>query len=173
MNAQRQTNTFIKGMCKDLDYSTIASNQYLHADNIRVVTNESSSTAAIQSIEGLSQVLSSSTFGSEEIIHVNTIRDLAIIFTKSSDSKFSVYKLDFSNSDTNPTVTKLINQFNMSIGEMSRDLKINSVCRWEADDNVKIYWANGFSHIRMMNIMKPEDYDSIDDFETVPGVSLL
>lgn len=168
MNAQRQTNTFIKGMCKDLDYSTIASNQYLHADNIRVVTNESSSTAAIQSIEGLSQVLSSSTFGSEDIIHVNTVRDLAIVFTKSSDSKFSVYKLDFSNSDTNPTVTKLINQFNMSIGEMSRDLKINSVCRWEADDNVKIYWANGFSHIRMMNIMKPEDYDSIDDFETVP-----
>ena len=33
MNAQRQTNTFTKGMNMDLDYSVIDSSQYVYAEN--------------------------------------------------------------------------------------------------------------------------------------------
>ena len=44
MNVQRQTNTFVKGMTMDLDYSIIDSSQYNYAENIRVIANDNSST---------------------------------------------------------------------------------------------------------------------------------
>ena len=40
MNAQRQTNTWIKGMNCDLDYSVISSDQYQWAENIRIIAVE-------------------------------------------------------------------------------------------------------------------------------------
>ena len=40
MNARRQTNTFSGGMNMDVDYSVLKENQYIYAENIRILTNE-------------------------------------------------------------------------------------------------------------------------------------
>ena len=50
MNAQRQTNTFQKGMNCDLDYSVIDSGQYQWAENIRIIANDNSSTGVMQNL---------------------------------------------------------------------------------------------------------------------------
>lgn len=52
MNATRQTNTFSGGLSMDVDYSVLKDNQYIYAENIRILTNEGSSFAAMQNIEG-------------------------------------------------------------------------------------------------------------------------
>lgn len=52
MNATRQTNTFAGGLNMDVDYSVLKDNQYIYAENIRILTNEGSSFAAMQNIEG-------------------------------------------------------------------------------------------------------------------------
>ena len=50
MNATRQTNTFSGGLSMDVDYSVLKDNQYIYAENIRILTNEGSSFAAMQNI---------------------------------------------------------------------------------------------------------------------------
>ena len=57
MNAQRQTNTFQKGMNCDLDYSVIDSGQYQWAENIRIIANDDSSTGVMQNIEGVRKLI--------------------------------------------------------------------------------------------------------------------
>ena len=52
MSARRQTNTFSGGLNMDVDYSVLKDNQYIYAENIRILTNEGSSFAAMQNIEG-------------------------------------------------------------------------------------------------------------------------
>ena len=82
MNATRQTNTFSGGLSMDVDYSVLKDNQYIYAENIRILTNEGSSFAAMQNIEGFLACRPSSNLSGETIIHVTTVRDWAIVFTK-------------------------------------------------------------------------------------------
>ena len=63
MNPTRQTNTFSAGMNMDVDYSVLKDNQYVYAENIRILTNEGSSFAAMQNVEGFLACRSSAIFG--------------------------------------------------------------------------------------------------------------
>lgn len=74
MNAQRQTNTWTKGMNCDLDYSVISSDQYQWAENIRIIANDNSSTGVMQNIEGVRKLNPTLTLNGETIVHTNTIR---------------------------------------------------------------------------------------------------
>ena len=95
MNALRQTNTFSRGMNMDLDYSVIGSDQYQYAENIRIVSNENCSSAVMQNIEGFFKTSLSQNFQNETIIHVDTIRDWAVVFTKKNSGGNNIYRLDF------------------------------------------------------------------------------
>lgn len=158
MNARRQTNTFLGGMNMDLDYSVIKSNQYQYAENIRVLTNDDGSTGIMQNIEGFIKA-SSTQLSNETIIHVTTIRDLAIVFTQTNGSdNFNIYRYDFTYSDTEPQVTKIINNKPLEIKRSSSGhYAISSVCRWESNDNVKIYWCDGSNQIRLLNVDAAHD----------------
>ena len=116
MNAQRQTNTFTKGMNMDLDYSVIDSSQYVYAENIRIVPNDSGSSAVMQNIEGVLKTRPSKTFSNEEIIHTSTIRDWSIVFTKVKNSdNFNIYRIDFGVSEVEPKVTTIIQNMALDI----------------------------------------------------------
>lgn len=160
MNAQRQTNTFNRGMNMDVDYFALEHSQYRYAENIRVTTNNNGSTAAIQNIEGILGLsnINGKLWLSEEIIHVDTIRDWAIIFTHSKNKVneqdvFNIYRIDFSKSEMEPTVNKLFKQpLPLNINYVDDKYTISSVCRWESENNVKIYWADGKNSIRVLNV---------------------
>lgn len=153
MNVQRQTNTFTKGMNMDLDYSVIDSSQYVYAENIRIVPNDSGSSAVMQNIEGVLKTRPSKTFSNEEIIHTSTIRDWSIVFTKVKNSdNFNIYRIDFGISEVEPKVTTIIQNMALDINYEDGKYTISSVCRWESDDNVKIYWCDGKNSIRVLNV---------------------
>lgn len=172
MGPIKQTNTFIGGMNTDLDYSVIKNNQYMYAENIRLLANTDNSFSAIQNIEGFSNIDSSIPTG-ETIIHTKTVRDYGIVFTVNSSNNNNVYRFDFSESKLYPQVTKIINNVNLGISKSSNGVwAITSVCRWEDVNNVKIYWADGKNQIKMIYVDPDHDsYNSTltsDDIYIVP-----
>lgn len=87
---------FLVVLIWDVDYSVLKDNQYIYAENIRILTNEGSSFAAMQNIEGFLMCRPSSNLSGETIIHVTTVRDWAIVFTKiNGTSNNNVYRIDF------------------------------------------------------------------------------
>ena len=153
MNTRRQTNTFNGGMNMDLDCSLINSQQYIYAENIRLVTNDSGSTGVIQNIEGVNRINPTESLNGETIIHTDTIRNWAIVFTI-INNKNNIYRYDFGSDDEFPIVTKIAGNLSLDIPLDNGIASISSVCRWESDDNVKIYWCDGKHQIRILNVAR-------------------
>lgn len=169
MNAQRQTNTFSRGMNMDLDYSVIGSDQYQYAENIRIVANENCSSAVMQNIEGFFKTSLSQNFQNERIIHVNTIRDWAVVFTKKNTGGNNVYRLDFAEPKELTPVLTLVASVDLEIPDSA---KISSVCRWESNSNVKVYWCDGVHSIRVLNIATTYSSITSDDLDILPKSTL-
>lgn len=171
MNAQRQTNTFQGGMNCDLDYSLIKSSQYNYAENIRIVANDASSTGVMQNIEGVLKTKPSFTLNGEVIAHVSTIRDWAIVFTKKGN-KFNIYRYDFGLSKTSPLVTTVASGLDLDIPLVDDHYAVSSVCKWESDDVVKIYWCDGKHQIRILNVAKTYSSFDVDSLDIIPQATL-
>lgn len=158
MNARRQTNTFRNGMNMDMDYSILDSSQYIYAENVRVGINNNNATGVLQNIEGFLKTSLSSDFYNETIIHTDTIRDYAVVFTKINNSEnFNIYRLDFSNSEDDINVKKIITNIALDIPQEDGHYNISTVCRWESSDNIKVYWCDGKNQIRVINIDSEHD----------------
>lgn len=171
MNSTRQTNTFAAGMNMDADYSILPNNQYSYAENIRILANTKDSTAAIQNIEGFLPVYSTIP-ETEKIIHTTTVRTYGIVFTKSEDGKDNVYRYDFTNSSTVPVITKIVNNVDLNITKSAKGVySISSVCRWEAPDNVKIYWADGHDQLKLLHV--DPYHDSTNESITLDKVLII
>jgi hypothetical protein len=170
MNTQRQTNTFVKGLNTDSDYSVIDSAQYQWAENVRVVANEGSSFATLQNIEGV--IKTNPTLSpQDEIVYVTTIRDWAIVFTKTTSGLFGVYRYDFSRSETEPEVALVLSPLALDIPCIDGVYPISSVCRWESENNVKIYFADGEHQIRVLNVDEAHEktITSVDSLNILPN----
>lgn len=171
MNAQRQTNTFQKGMNCDLDYSVIDSGQYQWAENIRIIANDNSSTGVMQNIEGVRKLNPTLTLNGETIVHTNTIRDWAIVFTKKG-SNFNIYRYDFGASETEPIVTTVASNVALDIPIIDGHYAVSSVCKWESDDLVKIYWCDGVHQIRVLNVATTHPNLNVDSLNISPKSQL-
>lgn len=151
MNGNTQINTFTGGMHMDIDYSLLKDNQYIYAENVRVVTNTDNSFGVAQTIEGFDMVHPSILLNpGEVIIHTDIIRDYGVVFTEYQGLN-RIYRYDFSQSDLEPQ-THLVVNLDLDIAK-----PISSVCRWESADNVKVYWADGVHQIRVVNIAPSQD----------------
>lgn len=151
MNRHVQTNTFHGGMNMDIDYSLMKDNQYIYAENLRVVANNEGTFGVAQTIEGFDKATLSTNFASNEtIIHTDVIRDYGVVFTKQGDVN-NIYRFDFTKSDLAPTVKKVIS------AKLDIQEPVSSVCRWESSDNIKVYWADGEHQIRVANIAPSMD----------------
>lgn len=173
MNQIRQTNTFVGGMNMDLDYSVIKDNQYQYAENIRIMTNDNGSIGVMQNIEGFLKINPSKNLSGETIIHVNTIRDLAIVFTKVNDSDdFNIYKYDFGVSELEPAVTIVASNLKLDIPSKNGVYAISSVCRWESNDLIKIYWCDGKHTIRVLNVSETYTDLPVESLSILPRATL-
>lgn len=167
-----QINSFVKGMNSDVAYQMVQEGQYTYAKNIRITslnnTNSSATTNAqgeVRPIEGVRPV---TTFQFKEILATGTIRDIGVvIYTDENDiwhvgKFFNQIGIEYKN-DTfcNIIVTEVFNSKQKKTNE-----KFSIVLRWENEDNVMLYIANGEDPLYILNIMK--DYVALFINEDIP-----
>jgi hypothetical protein len=151
VNKQSAINTFTKGMNKDLDLSVLPKEAYLHAQNFRLVTNEGSSTTALETIEGNS-LLSSALPSGYTAIGSTTLRDEVIIFA-TNNTYSRIYLATLSSTNTF-ILTLLYDDSTTSDGSrlnFSTSNLIRAIGRYESPNIKKVYWTDNTNRIRFVN----------------------
>ena len=88
-----QINTFYGGMNTDSAASMLPSNQYRFGQDVRIITDDSSTSGVLQSVEGAKKY-NYGIKGTEEIIGTATINDIAVVVTKLVDGYNKIYRIE-------------------------------------------------------------------------------
>lgn len=179
-NKEIQTNVFIKGMNTDTSDVVLGEDQYRYAENIRIITDTASNTGEARIIEGNKQVIVLGLTG-ETILATNSIRNIGVFITlkregEDEDTGWYIYKYDFNNPSTDaekifgPCKTSILKEYpkdqDFLSGSASFKKTITTVLRWESDDNIKLYIADGIHELMMISL---SNGDLGSDFEEVFG----
>ena len=190
----QQINTFNGGMNTDVSDALLQKDQYRLANNLRYVTDEEENQGELHFIDGSSLV---DYFG-DEIILSTQIRNYGVIMYKvtySAGTKGSIIKDKFGyNVVVGKTYVYIVRAENpykdLDINVQHQALpfkpyfcvfgpclydkdvfgqKFSTVTRYEDDDNVKLYLANGKTYTLMLNIM---EYcgSTVDEISMYPTV---
>lgn len=178
-----QVNTFTGGLNMDQDVNLIPDTQYRYAEDVRVITNDGGTTGVLQSIEN-PRKYDTIIPKDETIIGTTTINDIAVVITKTSDNINKIYRL--MGFDSNMPQIKLVCKGALGLCEdLSKNPTLSIVGNYESDTNIKIYFTDGNSPIKIVNIMSNDYIDNsnlIDEngniinpgsLEITPVVSLL
>lgn len=169
-------NTFGGGMNLDVDKSLLKKDQYRYAENIRCVSNDDATSGAITNIQS-SSIVNLSFGKKEEIIATSSIRDIGVIFTVDTvTNKNRIYRVTFED-PLNPIAVNVLpgnpgRVSGLDVGidmDLDQSSVISIVGRFEDFDNIKVYWADGKSYMRSINIAASNDLKN----EIVDNVSLL
>lgn len=141
-NDLQQINTFIKGMNTDVSDALLDSSQYRYAENVRLATNKDENTGELRLIEGNSIYKNFSNYG--KIIAMTSIRDLLVVVTKLDSDNGKIKKGNYILVDNTKNKSSNIQMVYWS-GENGQLFQepIKLVTRWESDNNVKLYIADG------------------------------
>lgn len=154
MNTTLQTNTFLKGMNCDLDVSVLGADQYRYAENVRIVTNDGGSTGVLQNIEGVKKY-NSYIPSDEVIIGHTTVNKFAVIFTKVIKNGIysgnKIYRV--SGFDTAAPINSLILKGDLKLCSLPNQYKLSVVSNYETNTNIKVYFTDGFSSLKVLNIV--------------------
>ena len=153
-------NTFSGGMNSDIDVSSIPSNQYLYAKNLRT-TNDKSNSMGAKSVVEFPETVLLSQFGGDLIIHTNSSNGFSIVFGKSID-RTNVYIV-------RETTTLSVTKAATIIGYLPSH--ISSVIRYEGDDRILLYFADGVNQIMSMKLSMSGptiNISSVGDIYIVP-----
>ena len=157
----KQLHEFSKGMVTDVSDLSIQSGQYRLANNLRYVTDTDENTGELRIIEGALK-----SFSGEEgwnVLGSTQIRQYGIIVVE-KDNKWAVFKFenpywddDIDNRDHKPVECTRV--FGWCSDMLNTNGKISMVTRFEDDDNIKLYIADGKHSIITINVAKeyPED----------------
>lgn len=188
-NQQNNThiNTFTSGMNTDTSDMVIKSDSYRYAENIRIITDEDSNSGELRLIEGTKSIgikfnINKNSYTGLDILSLDSIRNIGVLVARVKDddvtyAKWSVFK--FSEEVVDPqtqtsyiTLDEIAGPFDEQIwsaedlvngSDPASKLKckpISTVLRWESDDNVKLYIADGIHNIIVISIT---DEDSNQD----------
>ena len=164
-----QINTFVGGMNMDADVSVLPDNSYRYAENVRVITNDAGTTGVLQNIEGFQQVTDNTIKNTEIVLGVASIRDYAVVITRDG-SYNAIYRYDFSTNKLVPTVTRVL------FSDLGLTTELDIVINYEADDLIKIYFTDGNSPLKTLNIMDTKYIGDTSltskDFEILPKAYL-
>lgn len=161
INNNTQINTFTGGMNTDTADSLMPSDQYRMAHNMRLGVKDGEQGGLLYTIEGSSDAFITDEDGGdvlfENIIASSQIRNYGVVIDNTAKG-WCVYRLKLS-SVGSLTATKVFGP----CGEDRIEDKIGEhptiVCRWESDDNVKAYIADGKHPIMLVNIMKDNGHN--------------
>ena len=153
-------NTFSGGMNADLDKSIIKSNQYVYAENIRVSVDENGTFGSISPIEDQELIIPNA-FEEDEVLHSVSSREMSAVFTRNNTTgRSNVYRVI---KDGDSVSVKKVLSLEMNISD-----HISALIRYEDDDNVKLYWADGENSIRSANIAVNSEIESINISQSNP-----
>lgn len=146
-----QTNTFTDGMNCDTDVTMLSDKQYRYAENIRVVTNDGGTTGVLQNIEGVKKYIGNIPIN-ETIIGTTTINDIAIVVTKMQNGYNKVYRI--TEFDTNTPKQDVILKGDLKLcQDLEKTPNISIVGNYETDTNIKVYFTDGNSAIKVLNVI--------------------
>lgn len=152
INDNQQVNTFLKGMNTDVSDALIDSSQYRYAENLRITTNKDSNTGELRLIEGGNIWIEQD---SQILLKAYKIRDINVFITKNIDGQsWHIYK-----AKDNDTEMQLV--LNGNISNISENLSL--VGRYEDEDHVYLYIADGEHEIRQINICEKDQTTPIND----------
>ena len=165
INNNQQVNTFVKGMDTDTSDMYIGEGQYRYAENLRVVTDGDSNSGELHIIEGTTKLVNRNE--NEQLLGFTSIRKYAIEIIKNGDS-WSIYRTTVIPDQTGTEDRVLIaGPFAERIwpeGWKGETKPLSLVTRWESDDTVKLYIADGIHTLMSINIMNENqgtDFDQI------------
>ncbi len=145
INDNQQVNSFFKGMNTDVSDAIISNEQYRYAENVRLVTNKDSNTGELHLIEGTSIYNNNSALHlatGETIKAFTSIRGYMIMVTSSN----WIYKRDTSSNNSEWVLV-----FKPKSGDVFGD-HFSIVTRWESENIVKLYIADGVNNLMYINI---------------------
>lgn len=150
-----QNNTFVEGMDCDTDISVLSNNRYRYAENIRVITNDEGTSGVLQGIEGVKKYTNSIP-STETIIGTTTINQYAIVITVDASGCNRIYRItDFD--QANPTQQVILKGYLGLCQDLDETPNLSLVANYESDGVIKIYFTDGKSSVKTLNV-SPE-YD--------------
>ena len=158
-----QQNTFTRGMDLDTDKSMLSHDAYREAENVRLVTNDSGTGFVLQNVEGVKKY-NLSIPSDETVIGTSTIQDIGIVITKKSDGLNKVYRVTGFDSAT-PVQTVILKGYLGLCENLNTNPSLSIVSNYESNNNIKIYFTDGTSGIKVLNIVDDkytEDSSLID-----------
>ena len=162
VNKNAVVNTFTKGMNTDTSDSMMPSDQYRIAYNLRLITNNSENNGELSTIEGYSYV------GDQfvDVAAATQIRQYGIVVDRKEAPENPISVVGGQEIMTLPseewsiyTIVKDGDQYDVTriFGPCDDPLgdAVSLVTRYEDDDNVKLYIADGKHPLMMINIADP------------------
>lgn len=166
INNNQQINTFLKGMNTDVSDALIDSSQYRYAENLRLVTGRDSNEGELHMIDGTvmrhgnfrQYLIETSSTDNIEIVHLTSIRKYVVVIVKNATQR-NWYIL-ISN-DKGETFKRIFGPCNDPIWDDNGVCSISSVCRWESDNNVKLYFTDNTGKHGIMSRLIDEDHQDV------------
>lgn len=150
-----QINNFSKGMNTDTSDAYLEDGSYRMAVNLRYTTSVGSNSGELHMIEGCTDLIDGD--DSQIVKKATQLRDLGVIVTEDKDkSHWHVYIIDNGNKYS---VANIAAEKDRVIGK-----DISTVCRYEDEDNQKLYIADGAGPIITVQLAnKDEDGEYIEE----------
>ena len=156
INNNQQINTFLKGMNTDVSDALIDSSQYRYAENLRLVTNTDSNTGELHMVEGtiirygmFAKLITSDENDVVEILYLTSIRNYVIVILKNAtDETWSIVVSDNNGSD----FTLIFGPCSEPIWNEDGICSVSGVCRWESENNVKLYFTDNTGKHGIMSV---------------------
>ena len=180
-----QINTFLKGMDTDTSVQMMQSDQYTMAKNLRVFPLNSgggNQFGQLKSIEGVTKITEFDFgIGPFRILAADTIRNYGVLIlestTEGEEYKWYIYRLDYDGeSFSNPVLIFANDGENADkeyrLGGDEGVEKLSIVCRYEDENNVKVYIADGVHSMLIVNILNKTEYEDISQIESFKSITL-
>lgn len=167
INNNQQVNTFIKGMDTDTSDMYMGEGSYRYAENLRVVTDGDSNSGELHIINGTTRVSVEPAIEGK-LLGFTSIRQYAVAIVKHEDDTWSIYRLEFNENTNTASAFAVAEHITERIWPEDWDGKtkpLSLVTRWEADNNIKLYIADGIHSLMPINIAQHYDGTFEDIFQ--------
>ena len=150
----QQINTFTGGMNSDVSDALLKNDQYRLARNLRLSTETDENEGELHVMQGLKHKWTIQ--NSTEVVAFTSCRQYIITVYKTT-AGWCIGAIDTTNNNGNKCI------FGPCKEELGEHLSL--VTKYESDENVKLYIADGLHNILLINIRK-ELYKSVDEIQT-------
>lgn len=144
-----QTNSFIEGMNLDIDITAIPESQYRYAENVRILTNKDGTSGVLQNIQSTRLIQGGDFMDSDEVVLATAIiNQYGIILTADPYGITRIYRVEGYEEGLIQHTLVLKGRLNYN-----RFSRVKIVANYESDSIIKMYFTDGESSIRSLNIM--------------------